>query len=373
MKLVDANLKIDEIALDPFNPRDISFRTKNQEDILQATIDRKETKELLKSMNECIRWVNKIVVVSYDNHKEMYSELRFDETKFKYVAVEGNTRLSCLKSGLLKNFNKDEEIPVVIAERESGESITSFMESILVTQGIANVMVVKEWSEIAKAKHIYDMYSLKLLNTVTRNAETIKKIITSVSEELGMKRDDVRKAVQRYTIYSKIESDAEHIPDEKWGYLEAFEINADTRSFIGLNEDYTWDDDKADDVISLLPDLIKNAYDHDEKSKTFRDNFRNYIAECNQNNIQRQDAIDSLQEILDSEDETKTIKDLLSEDDIDEDVEKSEWGKILKKITNQLQSYPVMQDWASEHIQDFKDLSKQLKKMISFIESQEDE
>ncbi|MCF0126844.1 MAG: hypothetical protein HUJ68_14050 [Clostridia bacterium] len=336
-------------------------------------MDRKETKELLKSMNECIRWVNKIVVISYDNHKEMYQSSNLDEKKFKFVAVEGNTRLSCLKSGLLSTFDKNIEIPVVIAEREANETITSFMEGILVTQGIANVMVVKEWSEIAKAKHIYDMYQLKLLNTSTRNADTIKKIITSVSEELGMKRDDVRKAIQRYTIYSKIEEDAEHIPDEKWAYLEAFEVNSDTRDFIGLNEDYSWDEDKAEDIIPILPDLIKNAYAHDEKSKTFRDNFRNYIAESNQNNIQRQDIIDSLQGLLDSEDETETIRDLLSGDNLNEDAERSEWSNTIKRIKNQLQSYPVMQDWASEHLQDFKDLSKHIKKLISIIESQNDE
>lgn len=372
MKLQNNDLTIDTIALDPNNPRDVSFKNKSQDDILQLTLGRAGTKELLKSMNECIRWVNKIVVVCYDNYKEMFPETKLKKEEYNYVAVEGNTRLSCLKSNLIKTFNPSETIPVIEAVREIGESITSFKESILVTQGIANVMVVKEWSDLAKLKHIYDMYCLKLLNAQTKNTETIKKIIKSLSEELGMKREDVRKAVLRYTIYSKISDEIEDIPEDKLGYLEAFEINADTRSFIGLNDDYTWDEDKAEDVLDILPDLMKNAYTHNENAKTFRNNFRDYIEECNQKGIIRQDIIDSFQEIIDSEDEPKTIKDLLSEEEQNENEEKSEWEKTLRKILNQLQSYPIMQDWASDQIDELKEVSKQLKKMITFIESNDE-
>lgn len=368
MKLVDISLTIDKIALDPNNPRDNIFKNKSQDDILQLTLGRPGTRELLRSMNECIRWVNKIVVVCFDTYKEMFPDTKLKKEEYNYIAVEGNTRLSCLKSNRLNTFNSNDEVPVVEAVREVGEPITSFMESILITQGIANVMVVKQWSDIAKAKHIFDMYKLKMSNSQTKNADAIKKIISSVSEELGMKHDVVRKAIQRYTIYSKIQEDVEDIPEEKWGYLEAFEINADTRSFIGLNEDYTWDEDKAEDVLSILPNLINNAFTHNENAKMFRDNFRNYIAECIQKGTQRQDIIDSLQEVLDSDDETKTIKDLLTEEDKDDNVEKTEWEKTLKKMLNQLQSYPVMQNWASEQLDDLKDISKKIQKMISYIE-----
>lgn len=369
MKLVDITLTINKIALDPNNPRDLNFKTLSQNEILQKTLDKTATRELLKSMNECIRWVNKIVVVCFDTYKLMFPDTQLKQDEFNYIAVEGNTRLSCLKSGVLTSFNQNEAIPVVEAVREPGESINAFMENILVTQGIANVMVVKEWSDLAKAKHIYDMYSLKLLNTQTQTPDAIKKVITSVAEELGMKRDDVRKSVQRYTIYSKIREEAGKVPEEKWGYLEAFEINADTRSFIGLNEDYTWDDDKTEDVISLLPELIDNAFTHNENAKVFRDNFRNYIAECNQKGTQRQDIIDSLQEVIDSDDETTTIKDLLAEDEQDDNEEKTEWARIIQKINNQLQSYPVMQDWASEQLNDLKDISRRLQRMINLIEN----
>ena len=372
MKLVDKEIIIKDIALDPNNPRNTSFKDKSQAEILKATIAQRETKELLKSMNECIRWVNKIVVVNFDNYKEMFQDTKLEKKDYKYIAVEGNTRLSCLKSELIKSFNVNNPIPVLLAEREPGESISAFMENILVTQGIANVMVVKEWSDVAKAKHIYDMYNLKLTNSPNKSAETIKKIISSVSEELGMKRDDVRKSVQRYTIYSKLEKDVETIPEEKWGYLEAFEINGDTRNFIGLNDDYTWDEDKAEDVLSIIPDLINNAFTHGENTKTFRNNFRDYIDECKQKNTQRQDVIDSLQEIIDSEDETKTIKDLLTTTDSDEDDEKAEWAKKIKTMISQLRSYPIMQDWASEQLDDLKDLSKYLSKTIKNIESNDD-
>ncbi len=162
MKLLDDNIMLSKIAIDPANPRSPHNIHKRQEELIENTLQRREAKELLKSMRECIRWVNKVVVVSKQKYIEIHPELlTYDFGDSEFVAVEGNTRISCLKSMQIPNIQNDTFIPVLVATQESGEAQDSFLEALLITQGIANVMVVKEWPPHAKAKHVYEMYILK--------------------------------------------------------------------------------------------------------------------------------------------------------------------------------------------------------------------
>lgn len=364
MELLDKKVRICEVALDPLNPRDTTFAIKNQNEIIDSTMRKQEAKELLRSMAECIRWVNKIVVVKNTDYKALHPEV--DLSKFAYVVVEGNTRLSCLKSKKIPNIDSETEIPVLLAERDEKETIEEFRESILITQGIANVTEVKPWSDISKAKHIYDMYILKIKNlNESKNAQNNQLVIRSISEQLGLSQDDIKKNIRRYSIYSKIEEVSEQIPDDKWGFLEALEINSDTRDFIGLSATYDWDEDKAETALSIMPELFKKESKFDPNSKHFRDNFRDYIDECKNKKIEHQDIVDSFRSIIDSKEE-KSFTELITQKEIKED-NKSKWEKYLDDNISKLKSYPINEDWALEQISLLENLNKKISKLITQI------
>ena len=364
MNLIDQNIKIGVIALDPLNPRDNSFAVKTQNDILSSTMKKQEAKELLRSMKQCIRWVNKIVVVSIKDYLLLHPEpMDASLENFKYVVVEGNTRLSCLKSKQITAITEETEIPVLVAQKESRESIEEFRESILITQGIANVTEVKPWSDISKAKHIHDMYKLKITNFNGQKTQQIhKEAIQSISEQLGLSQDEIRKNIRRYTIYAKIEDVAEQIPDDKWGFLEALEINATTRNFIGLTDTFDWDDEKAEAALSIIPDLFKNEASFDPNSKHFRDNFRDYISECDTKKMEHQDIIENLSGIINSKEEKKSIVELIYDRNIKED-NKEKWEKFFKDTASKLKEYPINEDWAQQHLEQFGALEKQIQKI----------
>lgn len=370
MELLDKKLKISEIALDPLNPRDNSFAIKNQNEILDSTMKKQEAKELLRSMIECIRWINKIVVVTSAAYSNLHPEIEL--SNFPYIVVEGNTRLSCLKSKKIPNMSLESEIPVLLAKKDENEDLEEFREAILITQGIANVTEVKPWSDISKAKHIYDMYILKTKNLKQpKNQQNNQLVIKSISEQLGLSQEEIKKNIRRYCIYSKIEEVAEQIPDDKWGFLEALEINADTRDFIGLSLIYDWDEEKAEPALSIMPALFKNEAKFDPNSKHFRDNFRNYIDECKNKKIEHQDIVDSFTKIINSKEE-KSFTELITQKEVKED-NQSKWGKYLEDTESKFKSYPINEDWAIDQISLLENLNKKINKLIDQIQRAHDE
>ena len=363
MNLIDQNIKINDIALDPLNPRDASFAIKTQSEILNSTMKKQEAKELLRSMIQCIRWVNKIVVVSMNDYLALHPNLKNSLENFKYVVVEGNTRLSCLKSKQISTISEDNKIPVLIAQKEPDESLEEFRESILITQGIANVTEVKPWSDISKAKHIHDMYKLKTSNlNQSKNQQIHQDVITSISAQLGLSKDEIKKNIRRYTIYSKIEDVAEQIPDDKWGFLEALETNASTRDFIGLTDTFDWNEEKAEAALSIMPELFKNEASFDPNSKHFRDNFRDYIAECSSKKMEHQDIIETLGDIINSKESKRSITELISDKDVKEN-NQEKWEKFFNEINSKLKEYPINEDWAPQQTQIFDNLEKMIKKI----------
>lgn len=363
MNLIDQKIKINMIALDPLNPRDASFAIKTQSEILNSTMKKQEAKELLRSMIQCIRWVNKIVVVSMNDYLALHPNLKNSLENFKYVVVEGNTRLSCLKSKQIPKISEDNEIPVLIAQKESSESLEEFRESILITQGIANVTEVKPWSDISKAKHIHDMYKLKTTNlNQSKNQQIHQDVITSISAQLGLSKDEIKKNIRRYTIYSKIEDVAEQIDDDKWGFLEALETNALTRDFIGLTDTFDWNEEKAEAALSIMPELFKNEACFDPNSKHFRDNFRDYIAECYSKKMEHQDIIEALGDIINSKEGRRSITELISDKDVKEN-NQEKWEKFFNDINSKLKEYPINEDWAPQQTQIFDNLEKMVQKI----------
>lgn len=365
MELINSQVCISKIALDPINPRNPNGVPKTQSEIIQSTLSRKDAKELLRSMQECIRWVNKIVVITVEEHKTIHPNLNnYDYSGAKYVVVEGNTRLACLKSGKISGISDDKEIPVLEASRSVNESDDLFRESILITQGIANVMVVKEWAPHAKAKHIYDMFLLKK-SFGTPRVDAVKII----SGELGISQNEVRNSIKRYAIYDKVVEEAEMLKDDHWGYLEAFDINQDTRDFIGLNDELEWEDEKSSEVIPLIPELIKTATAQGFSTKKFRDIFRKFIQQSCSDDEVHEDIVSTLREVVDV-DEDRGFHNLIDTEERN-DIEE-EWDIYLTNIEAHLKTFPALADWAINKVTLLERLSKQIEKLKTVTEKNAD-
>ena len=202
MKLVDEKVKLKEIFLDPYNPRFTESKNMSQDDLVRKISKKRDAKDLLSSMIIDVKWVNKIVVIAKSNFSEKQNSIMGIEDS-EYLVVEGNNRITCLKSGKIKCYSDETEIPVLVAEREESESEDEFFSQIRITQGIANVMVVKEWSVVAKAKHLYNMYS-DMKSKTGANTKTPHELHKKISNELGLKVTEVRQMVVRYEFFKVI-------------------------------------------------------------------------------------------------------------------------------------------------------------------------
>ncbi|QQR97513.1 MAG: hypothetical protein IPK18_11710 [Sphingobacteriales bacterium] len=120
MKLIPFEIELNKIIIDPFNPRFVNEKKVSQETMISEMLQSSQSKELLKSMQQDIKWVNRIVLQKIETHQ--YSEnLKKTNQEYEYVVIEGNTRVACLKSGSIEGYNQSILIPVLLAEKEENE------------------------------------------------------------------------------------------------------------------------------------------------------------------------------------------------------------------------------------------------------------
>lgn len=342
MKLIDANIAIGNILLDKENPRFMIKPGDTQEDIKTKIMNSRDAKTLLESMKEEIRWVNRIVVRRYDN---------------KYIVVEGNNRLACLKSGEIIGYNENTEIPVLVAEREVDETDEAYEESIKITQGIANVMVVKQWPAVSKARHLHQLFwQKKSINP----SEPEVNIIRQISKSLGTSNKEVRDAVKRFAFYNEISKESDTLEENQWSYLEGIDKNETTRKFFGFDDrtyKFEWNDcDELDigdemqvkkDRLNNIPKLIKKE---SINSQQFRDKFCKLVTN--------------------SDDDAKfydLIEDRITWSNVDNsDInDKSVWINKLNNAVNIIAGFPNQEDWASD-----EDIKKVIIKLRIRVEKQ---
>jgi hypothetical protein len=357
MKLIDAEVPIKDIFLDPFNPRFIFQDNLNQMNLLQKIFKTRDAKELLTSMALNVKWVNKIVVINKENLNKPQREI-IEIDNCKYLVVEGNNRLACLKSGKVSGYNEETAIPVLIAEKDKSESDEDFAAQIRITQGIANVMVVKEWSLISKARHLYQMYK----DIYVRNSiDKLKPhdVYRRISQELGIGVAEVRESIIRYEFYKTIAEISDSIPEDHWGYLEAFDRTKDLREKFGMSQDTNLIDFNNDqdgfieEILKEIPTLIKKAATEGINSKQFRDIIDSVFKEINEH----EDIYEKLNEI------TKVDSDFNFRVHLEKKKMPSEtdyWKLEIEKITETLEKFPPFAPWAS----DFRDELEELKNLI---------
>lgn len=336
MRLSSRSIKLKEIVVDPFNPRFTTQGSMDQSILIQNLLGRKYVKDLLRSMQVDIKWVNRIVIQKIDTH-EHSQQL---EGLGNYIVVEGNTRTVCLKSGKIPGIDEESKIPVLVAELENGENLEDFRREIRVTQGIANVTVVKEWDPISKARHLRKLYDGFRQSEPDSKPSKIHKLI---ADELGKTVNEIRQSIIRYTLYNKICEISDTIPEKKFAYIEAFDKNKETRQKFGMNPDTNEIDlegeenEVKEELLEKIPELIRVAASQGINTKQSRDTI-------NKNLDQDLDKINDLfGELI--EDESSVTFYTLSSGEKQVDLQE-EWQHNLEIMFEQISAYPLMEDWA---------------------------
>ena len=62
MKLTPFEIELRKIMIDPYNPRFVNEKKMSQESLVSDMLQSAQSKELLKSMKQDIKWVNRIVL-----------------------------------------------------------------------------------------------------------------------------------------------------------------------------------------------------------------------------------------------------------------------------------------------------------------------
>lgn len=359
MIFTDKIIEINKIALDPNNPRLNSSIYTNQDTLKSNILNSRNSKDLLKSMQTGIKWVNKIVVRKIEDYP--YSKENFNN--YDYVVIEGNTRLACLKSGEIPNIDESYECPIIIATKSSDENSDDFESQVRVTQGIANVMVVKEWPLVSKAKHLYQMFMDEKKNSsYTRSHEIYKKL----AEELGMTIPSIRAAIIRYSFFIEIEKQSESIEHKHWGYLESIDRTEAIRKTFGMTGDFNefnWELDEESEfkleTIKIIPDMIKKASSEKINSKEFRAIITKMIS----NNKTSEEIFDDFSNIVNSEDEM--MRSIL--DDISLQTEESKWEDLLDQMIKNISKFPPQSDFSLSLKPKLDDINTKISKLLDFM------
>jgi hypothetical protein len=364
MKLVDKMVAVKDIFLDPFNPRFIEQNNLNQTAVLTKIFSGRDAKELLSSMKIDIKWVNKLVLISISDLNETQKSI-IGIDKAEYLVIEGNNRLACLKSEKIEGVGPDTIIPVLVAEKEENESQNNFEMQLRVTQGIANVMVVKEWSIISKARHLYKMY-YDLANKEEHTNLRPHELFKMISNELGLKIAEVRQSIVRYEFYKTINEVSDTIPEDHWGYLEAFDRNKEIREKFGMSDETNKfkldieDEGYCEEILKEIPALIKKALLEGVNTKDFRDIIGSAVSGIDSsdelfefiNGITERESSFSFRRRL--EEQTKVS-------------EEEDWKNMLVDIKSKLQSYPTMSVWTKNQKEMLEELKFLLERHIGAI------
>jgi len=289
-----------EIMLDPYNPRfNGEMKRKSQSEILHYIqhnrVSGEDYIELFRAMKNGIRWMSFITIRPLkDLDKEMLETLELSETEkeqYKYIVIEGNTRLACLKSG---EFSDVQYIPVTIFELEEGdinniETMQKYALEILYIQAQNNITRVKEWGNVAFCYHIYNTFnSRRKFNP----EERIEDVVNNLAERFTGKVQDIKKAIIRCEYVESIQKITGEVFDEKlWAYLEALESPA-ARTHNGMDlifqnncNEVNYSKTYQDNMVEFYELASEKSRLSKEQgginSKDFRKYYREYITSQN--------------------------------------------------------------------------------------------
>lgn len=383
MYLEEKEILIKDVMLDIINPRFEKMFNYNQEELAAHLQSGIKSKELLTSMKSGLTWVNKIVVTDINElsgeENKIYKNYDKDfRKKYKYVVTEGNTRIACLLHPSMREvFDLNQKIPVAIARKSNGESEKEFLGQRKRLQSIANVMVVKDWDDIPKAKQLYESYLIsRELNPM--NAE--KDIFKQLAENIGLSTASVKNLIYRYIFYKELVDNVEIVHEKDFKFFEIFEQSIKIRSTFGLDaktNQFEWilaeginDEDNAEviekkqELLYWFPKLIEIAKYKNINSKKLRDIIRFNCSDDFDNFYQKvKDVIEDFKNDKDSSSDFLEFFEIKKDKKQEENILKGNINKIIEI----LKSFPVNQDFSinfKQDIEEIKDLSDKLLRMF---------
>lgn len=374
MKLINLEMTIDKIMLDPFNPRFGKNISNKQSEIRAELMKDTKTKELLNSMKSGLTWVNKIVVRSVDSYtQEIREKLGEDANEHQYVVVEGNTRLACLKDEKMAHLVTNQTlIPVILAEKDDDEEQIEYEKEVKRIQGISNIMIVKDWEPIPKAKYIYEIYMEKKRESPdTPDTNIFKEINTN----LGIKLGEVKSFVYRYMFYRQVTENVTEIDKDDFKFFEVFEQNREIRNTFGWVEKeakFIWECDNTDEkdatdkeeLLELFPDIIESAKREKVSSKDIRDIIRK-----NHDTKSVEDFVNEIKQVVSNESDEycynnwrATYFEKVQQND------EQKWSEEIEKVHTTIQAFPVGANWAKEQKIKLEQVQKSVSRLIKMLE-----
>lgn len=222
---------LDQLYLDPQNPRLPTSINRSQQDMLDYLAKYTSIEDLMNAIAENNYFSGEPLIAFKDN------------TKF-YV-VEGNRRLTALK--LINNpyeisnpssrsieisenaRYRPQNIPVVVVE--SREAAIPYL-------GYRHITGVKQWEPLAKAKYIKSVFDL-----LTNHEDNLGDRLKEVANIIGSRRDHIRRNLEALNVYEIIEKndffEIENLNETSIKFSVLSTALADERfsDFIGLDED----------------------------------------------------------------------------------------------------------------------------------------
>lgn len=258
-------VKLDNLYLDPLNPRLPTNIKRNQHDMLDYLAKYTSIEDLMNAIAE-------------NNYFSGEPLIAFEEDG-KYFVVEGNRRLTALK--LINNPNEvsspssrsieisenaryqPQNIPVVVVE--SREAAIPYL-------GYRHITGVKQWEPLAKARYIKSVFD-KLTNPEDDIIERLKE----VANIIGSRRDHIRRNLEALSVYEVIEKNEffgiQNLNESSIKFSVLSTALADERfsDFIGLDEE----PDSTNLNTEHIKELTEWIYKKDNDGKTRLGESRN--------------------------------------------------------------------------------------------------
>ena len=374
MLLENKNVFITDIMLDSDNPRfGVNKSNLTQEELALYLLNDRKSKELLASMCTALTWVNKIVVMKIEDlSEEDRNKYKLSKkSKYKYIVIEGNTRVACLlHNAMRKVIGLNEKIPVIIANKEKNETYDEYTIAKKRLQSISNIMIVKDWGDVQKAKQLYESY---ILHKKVNQKETDSSIFRNLAENIGISMQAVKKNIYRYMFLKEISDNSDVIKDSDFKYLEIFEVSNAIRMMFGYNiknGEFLWysnsdsedetiieEFEKKQQLLYMFPNIIEICKEEKISSKELRDIIRSFKENEYEELYNRFEDIIEYSKKLDyfcKEEDSKKL-----ENEVEEN---------LKNLTKELRKFPLNESFAKKQRDKIEEIEKICRNILSCMD-----
>lgn len=353
MKLNKITIEIDNLLLDPNNPRfaDVSDDVLNidKSRYAELTIQNIAYEKMTNPKFDTLTLANSIATVGFIPVDNIVAA-KINEDQF-YV-IEGNRRVTAIKYLLRQHdlgqttmseedINKLKKIDILVVD--DVENSTDFVGMII--QGIRNVSGIKEWDAFQKAQFINDMIDKG-------------KQPGEISRTIGMSVKEINRYYKTYSVMLQFKTDEEYTSKWKPSFFSHFDEvlkKPALRNYLGFNDEtfrfdnisnlkrfYDWISPDEDGKVTIsdahnvrrLSELIDDKTALNYLDDRNLDKAVNYINQKNFNQ-NKTTATECVNKILDA---INAFKNILAEG-LEKELSDEEFNELSLGIENMISNY----------------------------------